>query len=52
MSIQITKQGIMDTLQDKGRYGFQHIGIPPCGYLDYLSAQLANVIGQFCSSIK
>jgi antagonist of KipI len=44
MSIQITKQGIMDTLQDKGRYGFQHIGIPPCGFLDYLSAQLANVI--------
>ena len=34
----------MDTLQDKGRYGFQHIGIPPCGYLDYLSAQLANII--------
>ena len=44
MSIQIIKQGIMDTLQDKGRYGFQHIGIPPCGYLDYLSAQLANII--------
>jgi antagonist of KipI len=44
MSIQIIKQGIMDTLQDKGRYGFQHIGIPPCGYLDYLSAQLANVM--------
>jgi antagonist of KipI len=44
MSIQIIKQGIMDTLQDKGRYGFQHIGISPCGYLDYLSAQLSNVI--------
>ena len=44
MSVQIVKQGIMDTLQDKGRYGFQHIGIPPCGYLDYLSAQLANVM--------
>jgi antagonist of KipI len=44
MSIQIIKQGIMDTLQDKGRYGFQHIGIPSCGYLDYLSAQLSNVI--------
>ena len=44
MSVQIVKQGIMDTLQDKGRYGFQHIGIPPCGYLDYLSAQLSNVI--------
>ena len=44
MSIQIIKQGIMDTLQDNGRYGFQHIGIPPCGYLDYLSAQLSNVM--------
>ena len=44
MSIQIIKQGIMDTLQDKGRYGFQHMGIPPCGYLDNLSAQLANAI--------
>ena len=44
MSIQIVKQGIMDTLQDKGRYGFQHMGIPPCGYLDYLSVQLANVM--------
>ena len=44
MSVQIVKHGIMDTLQDKGRYGFQHIGIPPCGYMDYLSAQLANVI--------
>ncbi len=44
MSIHIIKQGIADTIQDKGRYGFQHIGIPPCGYLDYLSAQLANMI--------
>lgn len=44
MAIQILKHGIMDTLQDKGRYGFQHIGIPACGYLDYLSAQLANCI--------
>jgi len=44
MAVQIIKQGMMDTLQDKGRYGFQHIGIPPSGYLDYLSAQLANVI--------
>jgi antagonist of KipI len=48
MSVQIIKQGIMDTLQDKGRYGFQHMGIPPCGYLDYLSAQLANrIVGNY-----
>lgn len=44
MSIQIIKQGMADTLQDHGRYGFQHLGIPPCGYLDYLSAQLANTL--------
>lgn len=44
MAIQIIKQGIADSLQDKGRYGYQHLGIPPCGYIDYLSAQLANHI--------
>jgi antagonist of KipI len=44
MAVKVIKQGIMDTLQDKGRYGFQHMGIPPCGYLDYISAQLSNVI--------
>ena len=40
----ILKKGVADSLQDAGRYGFQSIGIPPCGYMDYLSAQLANLI--------
>ena len=44
MSIQILKKGISDSLQDEGRYGYQEIGIPPAGYMDYLSAQLANYI--------
>jgi len=44
MQLNILKKGVADTLQDAGRYGFQHIGIPPCGYMDYLSAQLANII--------
>ena len=44
MSLQIIKSGIADTLQDKGRYGYQNLGIQANGYLDYLSAQLANDI--------
>lgn len=40
----ILKKGVADSLQDAGRYGFQSIGIPPCGFMDYLSAQLANLI--------
>lgn len=46
MSIKIIKKGLSDTIQDSGRYGYQHFGIPPCGYMDYLSAQLANLIVQ------
>ena len=44
MQMNILKKGVADSLQDAGRYGFQSIGIPPCGYMDYLSAQLANLI--------
>jgi antagonist of KipI len=44
MAIQIIKNGISDTIQDIGRYGYQHLGIQANGYLDYLSASLANTI--------
>jgi antagonist of KipI len=44
MSIRIIKKGIADSIQDAGRYGFQHIGVQSNGYMDYLSAQLANYI--------
>ena len=44
MAIQILKNGIADTLQDIGRYGYQHLGIQANGYLDYQSAQLSNFI--------
>ena len=44
MSITIIKKGISDSIQDACRYGYQHIGIQPGGYMDYLSAQLANFI--------
>jgi antagonist of KipI len=44
MSIKIIKKGMADTIQDQGRYGFQHFGIQVNGCIDYLSAQLANAL--------
>jgi antagonist of KipI len=44
MAIKIIKKGIADTIQDIGRYGYQHLGIQANGYLDYQSARLANTI--------
>jgi antagonist of KipI len=44
MSIKIIKRGIADTIQDQGRYGFQHLGIQANGCMDYLSAQLSNTL--------
>ena len=44
MSLQIIKSGIMDTLQDRGRYGYQHRGINPGGVMDAVSATIANAL--------
>lgn len=44
MSLQIIKPGLLDTIQDTGRYGFQHLGINPTGVMDPFSAQLANAL--------
>ena len=46
MSIQIIKKGLSDAIQDKGRYGYQHLGIQPNGCMDLFSAWLANWIVQ------
>jgi antagonist of KipI len=46
MSIQILHKGLSDTIQDLGRYGYQHLGIQPGGCMDTLSAALANYILQ------
>jgi antagonist of KipI len=46
MSIKILHKGLADSIQDKGRYGFQHLGIQPNGCMDILSASLANHILQ------
>lgn len=44
MSVQIIKAGIMDTLQDGGRYGYQHLGINPSGAMDRYAMQTANLL--------
>ncbi len=44
MSLQIIKAGILDTIQDHGRYGNQHLGINPTGAMDKYAMQVANIL--------
>lgn len=44
MSLRIIKGGILDTIQDTGRCGLQHLGINSNGAMDRFSAQLANAL--------
>jgi len=38
----VESPGAYTTVQDLGRFGYQHMGIPVCGALDPQSARLAN----------
>lgn len=44
MSVLVLKPGLLDTLQDAGRYGFSNWGINPCGSMDRYAAQVANML--------
>lgn len=44
MSIQVSKAGILDTVQDAGRYGYQQLGINPCGVMDRTAMRIANAL--------
>ncbi|MES2003866.1 MAG: biotin-dependent carboxyltransferase family protein [Bacteroidota bacterium] len=44
MSIHINKPGLQDTLQDAGRYGYQHLGINPGGAMDTIAMRIANAL--------
>jgi antagonist of KipI len=44
MSLQIIKAGILDTIQDGGRHGYQHLGINPTGAMDQYAMQVANAL--------
>ncbi|CAB4697552.1 MAG: 5-oxoprolinase/urea amidolyase family protein [Actinobacteria bacterium] len=40
--IEVLEAGLMTTVQDQGRPGFAHLGVPRAGALDRPAAQLAN----------
>src|SRR5215469_10241457 len=42
--LKILSSGLHTTVQDLGRVGFQHIGVPVSGALDGFSLRLANVL--------
>lgn len=42
MNLRVIRSGLLDTVQDLGRYGWQHLGINPGGAMDRWSAQVAN----------
>lgn len=44
MSLKIIKAGLLDTVQDGGRYGYQHSGINPGGAMDRFAATLGNAL--------
>ncbi len=42
--IDVLKPGLQSQLQDLGRFGHQHLGVPVCGAMDEWSHRLANLI--------
>lgn len=44
MSIVVERPGLLSTIQDLGRFGWQHIGIVPGGAMDPETLQIANAL--------
>lgn len=42
--ISVLRPGMLTTIQDRGRWGWQHLGVPPGGPMDALSLRLANLL--------
>lgn len=42
MSLEVLRPGALTTIQDRGRVGFAHLGVPGAGAADPLSLRLAN----------
>jgi antagonist of KipI len=41
-SLVVERPGLLTTVQDQGRWGLQHLGVPVSGWMDDWSARLAN----------
>ncbi len=44
MSLCILQSGLLDTIQDQGRFGYGHLGINPSGAMDPLALAVANLL--------
>lgn len=44
MPLKITNPGLLTTVQDGGRYGYQYLGVGPSGPMDWASLRLANAL--------
>lgn len=44
MSLLVLKAGVLDTVQDGGRFGLAHLGIAPAGAMDAVAFTLANAL--------
>ena len=44
MSIEIISSGLQTTIQDLGRKGWAHMGVPESGGADKISLKLANLL--------
>jgi len=44
MSLRILRPGLLSTVQDRGRYGLQHLGVVSCGPMDPVALDLANAL--------
>lgn len=41
-ALTVVRSGMLTTIQDEGRWGFQHLGVPVAGPMDWYSHRLAN----------
>src|SRR5664279_4087969 len=44
MTVRVVKPGFFTTVQDRGRFGYAHLGISPAGAADGLSLRIANLL--------
>ena len=44
MSLHVVKPGMLTTVQDLGRWGYQNLGVPVAGPMDHASHRLANLL--------
>jgi antagonist of KipI len=48
MSLRVLRPGLLTTVQDRGRYGLQQLGVVPGGPMDHVALDLANgLVGNF-----